>query len=86
MSLEERAGYVKNFIKTHKNFSFRELLGSSHSKMETIVTFLVLLEMIKSGRLNVTQESRGDDIIIDVNGTDDNGEDRNEEMQYGSYS
>ena len=32
--------------------------------MEIIVTFLVILEMIKGGKVAVVQENRRDDIII----------------------
>ena len=32
--------------------------------MEVIVTFLVILEMIKGGKVNVLQENRQDDILI----------------------
>ncbi|MEE0293707.1 MAG: segregation/condensation protein A, partial [Eubacterium sp.] len=34
------------------------------SKMEVIVTFLAVLELIKVGEINVSQEKTFDDIII----------------------
>lgn len=64
VNLEERTAYVHEFVATHSNFSFRQLLSESVTKMEIIVTFLVILEMIKGGRLTVIQENREDDILV----------------------
>ncbi len=66
VNLDERAEFVESFIRNHRNFSFRNLLESSHTKMEIIVTFLVVLEIIKSGKIQVVQEKREDDIYINV--------------------
>ena len=63
IDLEERAGYVREYIVNNPNCSFRQLLVRN-SRMEIIVTFLVVLEMIKSGAIRVIQESRTDDILI----------------------
>ena len=35
-----------------------------NSKSEIVVTFLLILEMIKIGEIEVSQESNDDDIII----------------------
>lgn len=64
IDLEERAGYVRDYIIAHRSCSFRQLLVRK-SRMEIIVTFLVVLEMIKGGAIRVIQESRTDDILID---------------------
>lgn len=66
VSLEEKMLYVRDFIMEHEHFSFRELLMQSHSKVQIIVTFLAVLELIKMGNITVTQESRADDIDITV--------------------
>ncbi len=65
INLEEKAQYVRDYIGTHRNCSFRQLL-SGGTKMEIIVTFLVVLEMIKGGRISVIQENRTDDILINA--------------------
>ena len=44
--------------------SFKQLLENQTSKMEVIVTFLAVLELIKVGEINVSQEKTFDDIII----------------------
>ena len=66
VSLEEKMEYVTTFIKEHKQFSFRQLLEKSSSKIQIIVTFLAVLELIKTGMIMVCQESRNDDIQITV--------------------
>ena len=64
VNIDEKAVYVQDFIRTHKRFSFRALLEKQHSKMEVIVTFLVVLEMMKIGKLTVEQESIDDEITV----------------------
>lgn len=64
VNIDEKSVYVQDFIRTHKRFSFRELLEKQHSKMEVIVTFLVVLEMMKIGKLTVEQESIDDEITV----------------------
>ncbi len=69
VNIEEKAAYIQNFLQSHKRFSFRELLTGQHSKMDVIVTFLVVLEMMKTGTLTVEQASIDDDITVIVKET-----------------
>lgn len=64
VSVEEKSVYVEEFIRSHKRFSFRQLLEKQHSKMEVIVTFLVVLELMKTGKVTVEQESINDEITV----------------------
>ena len=64
VDIEAKQTYVRLFGATHKEFSFRELLERQNSKSEIVVTFLLILEMIKIGEIEVSQESNDDDIII----------------------
>ena len=64
IDIDAKAGYVEEYIRQHKTFSFRELLEKQNSKMEIIVTFLVILEMMKTGQIDIVQENIFDDIII----------------------
>lgn len=64
VSVEERLQEVKNFLREHKEFSFKQLLTERTSKVSTIVTFLVVLELIKTGFLGVEQESTMSDIKL----------------------
>ena len=66
--------YVEAYVRSHRTFSFRKLLEKQSSKMEVIVTFLVILEMIKTGRIGIEQEDTFSDIIITAKETTaDNG-------------
>lgn len=65
ISLPDKISYVRKYAGTKKKFSFRQLLEKSESKQEIIVTFLAVLELIKSGKIKVAQKHTFDDIIID---------------------
>ncbi|HOO27327.1 MAG TPA: segregation/condensation protein A [Lachnospiraceae bacterium] len=64
VNLEEKTAYIKNYVQAHKRFSFRNLLEEQTSKMEIVVTFLVVLEMMKTGMIMIIQEELFDDIVI----------------------
>ncbi len=49
----------------NKHFSFRKYMEKQHTKMEMIVSFLAILELIKMGRVQISQEELFDDITID---------------------
>lgn len=56
--------YVEAYAREHRHFSFRRLLEKQASKMEIIVTFLIVLELMKTGRISINQENLFDDIMI----------------------
>ncbi len=64
INLEAKQEYIEEFVKNHKRFSFRRLLEKQGSKMEIIVTFMAVLEMMKQGMISIEQESAFADIII----------------------
>ena len=64
VDMDAKTTYVEGFIRRHKTFSFRQLLEKQKSKMEIIVTFLVILEMMKMGKISIVQENTFDDIMI----------------------
>lgn len=64
VDMEAKQVYVRLYVSTHKEFSFRDLLERQKSKPEIVVTFLLILEMIKLGEIEVSQESLEDDIMI----------------------
>jgi len=72
--------YIEAYTREHKRFSFRELLEKQESKSELIVTFLVVLEMIKIGKVTIEQEDNFSDIIIT------NNEDNNERVDLTQLS
>lgn len=67
IDMDAKTLYIEDYIKSHKTFSFRKLLEKQSSKMEVIVTFLVILEMMKIGKIGIKQEDTFADIIITSN-------------------
>ena len=67
IDMEVKALYVEAYAKEHKSFSFRKLLEKQTSRMELIVTFLIILEMMKIGKITISQENIFDDILITSN-------------------
>lgn len=67
VDMDRKTAYIEAYIRSHKTFSFRELLEKQHSKMEIIVTFLVMLEQMKLGRISIVQEDTFEDIMITSN-------------------
>ena len=67
VSLEDKMDYLKNFAKSNRHFSFRSLLESQASKVQVIVTFLAILELMKTGEIVISQENLFDDIEINSN-------------------
>ncbi len=64
VSLSERMSYLEEYCLTHSRFSFRNLLEAQTGKMEIIVTFLAVLELMKVGKIFISQEKTFDDIQI----------------------
>lgn len=67
VDMEAKARYIELFVATHKRFSFRDLLEKQKSKAEIIVTFLVILELMKVGKISIVQDDLFDDIQITAN-------------------
>lgn len=63
--LEDRMVEIRNEIKGLKSINFRTLLGSKRGKINLIVSFLAILELMKTGVLVIRQEEMFGDIIID---------------------
>jgi len=66
VSLEDRITSIKDYAAGKKKFSFTKLLENQRSKTFVIVSFLAILELMKTGILWVeqNQEQPFDDIII----------------------
>lgn len=64
IDMDVKALYVEAYAREHQHFSFRKLLEKQASKMEIIVTFLIVLELMKTGRITIQQEHIFDDIMI----------------------
>ncbi len=66
VDLTKRVSFIRNYAMEHKRFSFRQLLEKQESRAELIVTFLVVLEYIKSGRFTAVQEEQFGEIEIEL--------------------
>lgn len=67
VDVERKTAYIEEYIKSRKHFSFRDLLEQQASKLEVVVTFLVILELMKTGQITIRQEELFDDIYITSN-------------------
>ena len=65
VSLSDKMVYLEQYAMTHPHFSFRSLLEAQCDKMEIIVTFLAVLELMKMGKITIYQDKIFDDIRIE---------------------
>ena len=64
VSLEEKLDFVESYARERGTFSFKKMLEGQHSKMQVVVTFLAILELMKMGKIVIKQEETFGDIII----------------------
>ena len=65
ISLNDKMEYLEAYAAEHKRFGFENLLEKQGSKMEVIVTFLAILELMKTGKITIYQEKTFDTILIE---------------------
>ena len=65
VSLPEKMNDVEQYTRTHSRFTFRSLLEKQASKVQVIVTFLAILELMKVGKIKISQEETFGEIVID---------------------
>ena len=64
IDMDVKTLYVEAYAREHKKFSFRKLLEKQTSRMEIIVTFLIILELMRTGKIVISQDNIFDDIMI----------------------
>ncbi len=64
VDMDVKTLFVQAYAREHRRFSFRKLLEKQGSRAEVIVTFLIILELMKSGDISVSQDHLFDDIMI----------------------
>lgn len=64
VSLDEKILSLRDYAKEHGTFLFSALLAGQRSRIQVVVTFLAVLELMKTGELSVVQEHLFDDIRI----------------------
>jgi segregation and condensation protein A len=65
VTIRQKIAYIANALSKNKNSSFKTLLGSANSRLEVVVTFLALLELVKRYRVSASQETLFGDIQIE---------------------
>ncbi len=66
VSLEKRIGTVLDYARQKRRFSFRQMLTKQADKVEVVVTFLAVLELMRMGRIRLTQAALFDDMDIEA--------------------
>lgn len=66
VALPEKMEDVRQYAREHRKFSFRDLLEAQCSKTQVIVTFLAILELMKTGDIVISQENIFDEILIET--------------------
>ena len=64
ITIREKILVITNLLRNSKQASFRSLLESRKSRLEIVVTFLAILELIKRHLVEVSQDSLFGDISI----------------------
>ena len=67
INIEDHMIFLEEYAMLHKKFSFRKVLENGSGKSYVIVTFLGILEMMKTGKFTIEQDKLFDDIIITYN-------------------
>lgn len=64
VSLDEKMVSVREYAARNQTFRFSSLMEGQKSRIQMIVTFLAILELMKTGELSAVQEHPFDDILI----------------------
>ncbi len=64
VDMEQKMAYVEGFIHSRRKLAFIDLLEQQKNKMEIIVTFLIVLELMKMGKIQIHQEDTYSEITI----------------------
>lgn len=66
VSLGERIHTLLDFARKKRRFSFRELLEKETTRLNLVITFLALLELMKLGKISIVQEELFRDMQIEI--------------------
>ena len=73
VDMDQMREKVAEYIEQHEVCNFRELLLGQATKMQVIIAFLIILEMMKEGVITIVQEESFGEIHIAKNKTDESG-------------
>ena len=72
VNIDTKTLYIRAYLQAHPQTDFRALLESQESKEEVIVTFLILLELMKHQKVRIIQDSICGKILIESSETEEN--------------
>lgn len=64
INIEDHMIFLEEYAMLHGTFSFRKILENGRGKSYIIVTFLGILEMMKTGKIHIEQKELFEDIMI----------------------
>ncbi|MEG8947407.1 segregation and condensation protein A [Rosettibacter firmus] len=64
VTIDEQMVYISNKLKEKSQISFVEILKELRNKIRIIVTFIAMLEMVKSGQIGLRESPSFNDFII----------------------
>jgi segregation and condensation protein A len=66
ITIREKIYMITAALRRHQNVAFRSLIDNGYSRLEIVVTFLAMLELIKRHLVRATQEGIFGDISLEV--------------------
>lgn len=72
-SVDDKIKYITLLGMQYKKMVFRQLLDAQSGRTEVVVTFLAILELMKTGLIKIVQESIFDEIQIKFIGSEEHG-------------
>ena len=80
VTIREKIAHISAVMSQNKHSNFKLILGPTATRLETVVTFLALLELIKRYRVSATQDSIFGSIEIER--ADDWNQDEEFELEF----
>ncbi len=66
VSLEQKVSWVLSYARRQRRFDFRQLLERQGDRLELVVTFLAVLELMKIGKIHLSQEKAFGEMEIEA--------------------
>lgn len=71
ISLEQKVKSVLSYARGHRYFKFSDVIERASDRLEIVVSFLAVLELMKMGRIHLVQDNLFDDMQIETLNADD---------------
>ena len=81
ITIRDQTRNIVRFFKEHGQATFRTMLGGKHSRLEIVVTFIAMLELIKRQFVHAQQDKLFGEILIEKEKTWDDSSIKEEEFE-----